>query len=349
MKKALLFLFSFSTLAYENMTIKGYSSCIACHRSSNGGGLLTEYGKYISDTSSLKKSKKLIIERGSIDYALQFRYARIEANSSVRKFPMQADLLTSVDLEEIGTFFIDVARSPKSQAIASGIESPKQSDLWFFRKAIFQYKNFFIGRERFNLGLNLVDHTLLNKSLNRMNVSDLITTMGMKSVTKNESYRFFLIGPSFQENTKNRESGVALDYRKYLNTYLNLGAFSFFTKGKTIDRSSLGINLKTSYSMFALLYEGIYSRRSFKDNSTLDQTTNLVRLSFLPHLSTLLFANYERANRNKTFKLDENRIGYGARIKLWKWLSLQYDHKNIKRNNVEENISVAQVFINFWR
>jgi len=349
MNKRLLFLFSFSTLAYENMVIKGYSSCIACHRSSNGGGLLTEYGKYISDTSSLVKIKKLDFKKESIDYALQFRYARIKANSSVRKFPMQADLLTSVDLKEIGSFFIDMARSPESQVIASGIDSPRQSDLWFFRKAIYQYKNFFIGRERFNLGLNLVDHTILNKSLNRMNVSDLITSMGMKSISKNQSYRLFLVGPSFQENASNRESGIALDYRKYLNTYLDIGFFSFFTKGKTIDRSSLGVNLKTSYSKWALFYEGIYSRRSFRDKSTLDQNTNLVRLSFLPHLSTLLFVNYETARRNKEFKLDETRFGLGSRIKLWKWFSFQYDRKKVKRNSVEENVSVAQVFLNLWR
>ncbi|WP_127716336.1 hypothetical protein [Halobacteriovorax sp. HLS] len=348
MKSLLVLLLTLSAHGYENMIVKGYSSCIACHKSAEGGGLLTEYGKYISNTSSYISSKNFKTDQSRFNYALQFRYAKIDANGSKRSFPMQSDILTNINFKEAGEVFIDIARAPESQAIASGIEEPKQSDLWFFRKAIYHYKNFFIGRQRFNLGLNLVDHTTLNKSLNRMNVSDLASTIGLLKVTKDSSKKVFLFGPSFQENRINKETGIAVDYRKYISKNLNVGGFSYYSLGETIDRGSIGLNFKATISKWALFYEGVYSRREFKKGSSLDQNSSLIRLSFFPYMSTLIFINYEFANRNKNFELEETRVGFGTRLKIWKWISFQYDLKKIERNSVEENISIAQLFLNIW-
>jgi hypothetical protein len=348
MKRLLLLLLSLSSFGYENMIVKGYSSCIACHKSSTGGGLLTSYGKHIASTGSVFNSKNLDPSTSNFNYALQFRYANLEANGVKRNFPMQADILTGISFKEMGEVYADLARAPESQAIASGIDTPKQTDLWFFRKFLYEYKDLFVGRERFNLGVNIVDHTTLNKSLNRMNVNDLVTSLGFKSVSKNSTYRVFAYGPSFQEKDSNKEYGVALDYRRYINSNINIGSFTFLSEGKTIDRFGVGVNLKASLSKFLLLYEGVYSNRGFQDGSALDQRTNLFRLSFIPHMSVELFSNYELAHRNKEFNLDETRLGLGGRLKVWKWISLQYDYKNIERNNVEEEVSIAQLFLNIW-
>ncbi|OUR95397.1 hypothetical protein A9Q84_16310 [Halobacteriovorax marinus] len=355
----LLFLLTSKSFAYESMIVKNYNSCVACHRSPEGGGLLTTYGKVISSSTSLIKGthkegpfKKFINAKGKLDHAFYGRYAYIKTNGESRKFPMQGDYLGAFQATKNVEAVITIARAPKSQAISSGIENPSGSDLIFLRKAVLKVHsgshNLIIGRDRQIQGLNIVDHTVLTKSLNRMNVSDLKTTAKYFYQGESSSFKSELFFPSGQEFEGNKEHGFASEYRKYLDDNLILGGVVLAGFGEVIKRKVVSSFFKKAISSFVLMGEYSYTYRELKLKETFDQRATLTQLSWFLNLHTEIFLRFESVRRNKYFELKEERQTVGMRMRVNPHITFQTDYKKTKRNDLEENLLISQLFFNVW-
>jgi hypothetical protein len=177
MKKALLILFSLSAQAwaFPEMTRHGYTQCTACHLSPSGGGVLTAYGRQMSEEvlsawgykgegqvlhGALKAdpAEKGILAGGDV------RSAQIHRkNSSVRTgrfFLMQANLDLAYQYDRYAAMIsVGQIEEPLSGRVQGNLNATRfygmvnLTEAWALRA----------GRFMPAFGLNMPDHVLVTK------------------------------------------------------------------------------------------------------------------------------------------------------------------------------------------
>jgi len=356
---SLFLLISCKAFSYESMTRHGYQSCVACHYGSEGGGLLTDYGKIISGTTSVIKGtgKKSIVNdklswNNKIDHGIHLRLAHVRKENSKRTFPMQGDYLAAFKGENYN-IRMTVARAPKSETVTDQVNKPSTLDNFYFRdlKISFQLtkkKYLTVGREKQRHGLNLVDHTLYVKSLNRTNVTDLSTVVRMSHIDKKFQLDVDGFLPSYREIEDNQEYGLKGSYRHFGKKW-TVGFHSLAGQTEKIKRVLGGGLGKYTWADFFLMGEINYTKRWIRSTSVnFDQVTSYLKLSYQFYKGMDLFSYYEKANRNKTFDLDLNRWGVGGIVRLFSNLSWQTDYKVTEYVAGDEKILLTQLFFNGW-
>lgn len=357
----ILFIFNFSNAqAFETMIRKGYSSCIACHYSPAGGGILTDYGKMVSTSLSAIAEeeyiegtfKKKMRMDGKLDHAVFFRLAKVKKKDYDETFPMQGDY-AGVYQGEKTTFIAQLARAPEREndEDEESTDKPSEMEKYYFRelKAIYQFseeKFLTVGRQKQNLGPSLEDHTIFNKSLNRFNITDLTTVVAFDYVGEERQFTLSAFLPNSQEEIENAESGIKIEGRTLFGV-TQVGSGVLVGKTESIDRIAYNLFAKIPFSAFVLMVDGIHAQRT-ADSQTFDQNTTWGQISYFPLDSLELSLFSERVDRTSPFEYGQSRQGGGVNFKLTRNLSFRTDYKKTILSNRNEEMLISQLFLNWW-
>lgn len=352
-----IFLSIAKPFAYESMIRKGYTSCLGCHYSPRGGGILTDYGKMVAfseaplklrslEESSLKKSLRF---GGMMDHGVHLRVANVDTEVSNDSFPMQGDYLNAFRFKN-SVLLTTLAKAPVRRS-QSSVEKPAFIDTVYFRdlKLVHSLDNkhfFTLGRERQNLGLKLTDHTLFVKNYNKSNVTDIATFLSYDYVGKDYELTLSSFGPNFQEGIDNKEYGGKVELRRKIAR--SVFGISFL-KGKTnlVSRDLLGIFGKISPTKYISFFsENIMSSRKTSQNIEFSQRTHMIGVLLSPISSMEMSLSAEDIRREDPFYIDQQRAGMNIRQRIFPNLTFQFDWKRTFLSSRNENILISQLFIN---
>ena len=331
---------------YETMVRQGYVSCMTCHHSLSGGGLLNAYGRVLAGELSTFPGKKLP-KKKKWDHGLQLRMSHFKSTARTRTFPMQFDYLSAFKGKKTG-FEGTLAKIPKRQ----NDPQPSLDEQFYIRKALFTYTHnkktiFQIGRDHLDVGLNLVDHTLFIRSNNKRSVSDFFSVV--RGVFYTDTYKIapYIFFPSFQEDYDNTEKGMGIKVEKYLTSYKTVIAFSQLVGDTSnLKRKESSFSFKTGFKKLYFLGQASFTHRTLDGSRTkFDQNTYLFSSYFYPFESFELQMNVEKLFVSSPFSRRSIRSNHGVKWRLFKNLSLEYNAKrNIDRS--DEFQSIYQIYFN---
>lgn len=348
------------------MTGHGYFSCLACHTSSVGGGMLTDYGKGIARATSWRKGEyqegklkqALRGEHGQFDHGIKARMAFIDREYDDKAFPMQFDYLASFKMDEKTLIEVTAARAPNDAKLLNDDLTAKEKggmSRYFIRKFLVHREvneSWIVsgGRDILAYGLNLEDHTILAKSENKFGVTDFPTQLRVTYEGEKNRHLFSVFSPSFQENEGNREYGAVLksewDFQQYKTI---LGANVLAGKTDKVDRQMLGIHFKTSVKPFMLLGEIDYTRRKIKSgNDSFSQWVGFIRLAFNHSESFIPHVTYEVLDVEEPFLNERTYYGAGWSFKPTESVTIVSDYKRQKTKMRTNQLILSQIFWNLF-
>ncbi len=354
MLKLLLLLSSltlpFKAHAYESMIRHGYASCVTCHLSQTGAGLLNSYGKVIAQQFSAF-SKMEMPKKSNFSQGLQTRLAHYRSNGQTRNFPMQFDYLAAFQRDKF-TIEGTLAKAPKDE---SNEEESSFAEEIYVRKALVSYEldkeNIIqLGRDYIDSGLNLIDHTLFVRRNNKRGVTDFFTILrSSHTLKKNWKVIPTLFMPSFQEFSENQEKGLALKVERFMpeqKWVLALSALGGQTD--TLKRREVNISFKKAWKHLVLLGQyGLTHREIRSDDKSFNQRTALLSSRLFPLESLEVYFNWENIDVEDPFLTKATRYGHGLRLKPLSNLSLEYDAKRNTHTGSKFQ-SIFQIYFNGW-
>ncbi len=260
----------FTTLnaeAFPELTRHGYASCIACHVSPNGGGVLTPYGRNLSldMLSTWGNPREAEVLHGFLPkkYMEDLEGSKFRVGGNVRTvqthrdnrnvrsgryFLMQAEVEAAYDA---GPFAVVMSVGKIEDPMGKGNFSFVSSR--FFGLARFgESANARIGRFSTAFGLNLADHTL---SIRRpLGIGPEVERDNVELSWLGEKDQFFA---SYMQTVTatadaSRERAAVFRYERVVNERSRLGAS--FWQG---DGGSENIALGTKFTRFMVALHGI--------------------------------------------------------------------------------------------
>lgn len=353
----LVLLFSSSSFAYEWMLRKGYSSCIACHTSPTGGGIMTDYGKMVSSGISMNGVKEYVEPEwktkirlgGKVDHAAYLRLALLAGDRGDNIFPMQADYVLSYKHGN-STLIAQAGRAPGVYKRADAPQS--EGEKYYFREFKVVHKisdndYLTVGRQKQNLGILLEDHTAYNKSLNRFNVTDLATIVSYDRILDDYQYNISVFGPSYQEKVDNRESGASLSGRTLIGSS-QLGIGALYGKSNSVKRMVYDVLFKYPFAKFLFMFDAMNTSRILESGKSISQSTHYMRLSYFPIDSVELGVVNEKATQETPYEIKADVYGVMANLIMTRNISLRVDVKGTQFAHESSFISMAQIFYNWW-
>ncbi|PIP94032.1 MAG: hypothetical protein COW00_10600 [Bdellovibrio sp. CG12_big_fil_rev_8_21_14_0_65_39_13] len=353
-----LFLFMSNSQAYPTYVRLGYTSCTGCHVSSQGGGLLTEYGKGIASTQALL-AKEPEEETSSRTYiqAFQARLMRYKTESETRLFPMQADYLAHDQLTE--TIHVDgilaVAPKPKDEdpkdkkPIHKRLYARTLSLSWILQSGTKGEQRLSFGIGALSLGIGLVDHTAFVRSENRNQVTD--NPVALKHYFSNEHFQghsyLFTANPNEGEGNKEQGAGLQWFWKPIAN--LAIGTQGLLGKTESIKRKLVGLVAKGGIGKWAFLSEyNLTKRELLASQSTFNQWTGYHQISFYPLDFWHVYISYQNFRRDQSFEVEQSRNGLGTEWRILPNLSASYEYRIKKSGQTEEVSQLAQLYFNWW-
>lgn len=344
-----LSLVSTEAFATEAMIRHKYTSCVACHTSPRGGGLLTGYGKMVSDSLSAMpiNDQAAFFSGGKFSQALQVRLANVKTEDSNDFFPMQADY-TAAFTHKKATFVATLAKDPNRNK-----EDVDKIEEFYFRdaKLIYQLEKnmqLTVGRSSQTLGLRLVDHTLYNRKQNRFDITDLTTVAELDFQAKTYSYYVGAFAPSFQEAESEREYGVKGEYRHFFGAQ-QVGAGLLLGKAEEVNRAVLNLNTKLTYNKNILvMIDGMYTFRDTEQGNNFNQYSAFIRPSYFVKDYWEFFGLGEFIKRDAPFDVNEERLGAGSELHITKNFSLRFDYRRSFMQSRNETMYISQLYFNGW-
>ena len=360
----LLLLFgSLTSFGYESMIRKGYSSCIACHQSPSGGGILTDYGKIITAGVSFFNGqeykegnlKKKIRLNGKVDHAMYLRYAFLRGYEKEEDddegplgttFPMQADYAGLVKFDKT----MVIAQAGRRPDVFEDID---ESEKYYFRelKAVHKLNDesfVTIGRQRQNIGLGLEDHTIFNKKYNRFNITDLETVVGYDRITDQYQYNISLFAPSYSETEDNQESGASFEVRKQIGLG-QIGLGGLYGSTAQVKRNLVDVLFKYPLGKFLVMLEAVATKRDLDHGDSTSQNSNFLRLSYFPLDAWEIAWQRESISRDEPYELDASSTGFMTHFRFTRNLSLRTDVKNtLYEGGDNAQLALTQLIFNWW-
>ena len=376
----LIFLFSVSTKVYsfpQNISY-GYTSCVTCHISPDGGGKASDYGhlalkSFIPDKKDLiswlsnyreERAKNLVAGYdenykpkaqfglgGSIRGMLLSKHQLSPENSSsIRAFPM---LIEARTIALYGNFGFYAALNLLLERDQSKPESNNRIPKAFSRAHWLLYKledkfYFRLGRMELPFGLKTVDHTRATRSLIGFGTKDQHYGLQFDYVTEKFSMHFMpFFGNYLKEKyAKNltEEKGVSLNLNFIWPRHYIFGASTLF------KRTSLG-NKQLDYSLSFqgklpkksyILGEFVHSINSSEEEIQKFATFFRIGKHFSEWVDLYLECSESHSQNLKPYM---NNIRLGAKGRLFPWLELepfiQYKYQSDKFIPKSRNIWLA--------
>ncbi len=254
MKAALLFLIIALTFhakqanAYATYNRLGYISCTACHFLRTGGGLLTPYGQSVS-AAMAAKSEEVSPNEEHVYHGIQARIIEMDSSTRANPFLMQADYLISALATQ--SVRVDAQVGPNLKRGNSFASLPSGWDRVVLRKGMISAElndthSIELGRDAPVSALNLDDHTALLRQQNRNGLFDYPTQFRYVFQTEKIQILPYLMAPSFEEKTENREYGGGIRSEYLLNNSNSIGATGMLGKSPVISRFALSTFFRLS-------------------------------------------------------------------------------------------------------
>lgn len=373
MKLALALIFlSFSPLlfAHESMVGKGYFSCLACHQSSTGGGLLTQYGRGIARATSLRGGEyrpgtlgKALSLDGKLTHQVQARLAQLDQKRGDRFFPMQADYLAAVQVGDSQAVRVTVARAPERAKLLGRNETVEEVgglSQFFVRQLLWEKRlegeedegNWLIhfGRDHLAYSLNTDDHTAFIKAENRFTPTDFPTQL--RFIFEGEKARHFFtgFGPSGQEVDSNREWGVGTKSEwLVLGDWAVAGVSTLYGKTPRLSRLLTGAHVKLGLGPLFLSGALDHTLRTLAGGGdSFGQFTALARAEVFLREWLSFSATKEWMSLDQPFERRREGHSFGARARVSESLALQADYKEWLEGTREHEFILGQLIFNLF-
>ena len=339
--------------AYPTFFAEGYRTCLSCHVSMQGSGLLTDYGKGIGASIALFPKDLALGEpvappAFSVNVGAQVR-AMAVFSDPIAVFPMQADALASLSLgggqRVDGTLGYHSDRSRGTRPF---------KDYFVLRKAIYAYRynkdrEIAVGRDFLPSGLLLDDHTLWIRSRNRRGVTDFPTQVRWDVAGAKTDSSVFAYTPSFQEATNNRESGAGARVEHELSKKFTLGALAQEGVTSSLARTEVAAFSRSLIGDVGLLAELDYTFRKERTGTrdSFSQIVSYVRPYFEPIEGVEAGIGLETLKVTNPYPETAFRGGPTLNLRFNQYFTLIADYKIEIRSGSTISTFSTQVFGHF--
>lgn len=352
-----LVFYSFSLWAHPHYVRLGYTTCTGCHMSSDGSGLLTDYGKGISASESMF-ARDLDSENmtpSNYHQAFQMRVMNVASPVRNRTFPMQFDYLSSFNFFEQLKLMSILAVSPpeNNQSVKSDFFNrlyfrELSLELTINNKANFEDR-FKMGVGLLPLGIGLVDHTAYVRATNRLFVTDIPLHFSYYQNRAHYNFDGFVFLPHPKELELNAERGIGGRFFYKFNPKFSLGPQFLLGNSKSINRQMTGVLIKAGKDKFSYLGELDYTRRTIKaDQSKFTQWAIYQGLSYFPWAYLSPSITYQKLIMNDTFKTEEERYAFLIDWKIFTTFSFSTEMRYKKNDTHKETEYLSQAYLNWW-
>lgn len=243
-----VFLSTRAALGYVELTRHGFPNCIACHVSPDGGGVLTPYGRQLSEEilsfASRKEESKFLyaftppdwLQLGGDIQALQL-YQKTDRFREARFIHMQSDVEAALSSKP---WVLDLSlgsQSKGSQNFSGGII--------FSRRHYVGYRpqdelSFRVGRFMPAYGINLPDHTVVTRRDLKWDEGGEAYNLEGAWLGKNMDFFMTVVFGRLDAPKLKRERGVALRGSRFFGDGFKVGASYFFGDSDVGSRHFFG-------------------------------------------------------------------------------------------------------------
>lgn len=353
--------------AHESMVTKGYFSCLACHQSSTGSGLLNAYGRGIAKATSTFGGEyrpgmisTALSLKGRVNQQVQARVAHLDRKQGDRVFPMQTDYLAAMRVREQSEISLTVARAPKSARLKGGDQTVEEAgglSQFFVRKLLVTQEvsesvAVEVGRDYVAYGLKPEDHTLFIQAENRFGVTDFPTQL--RAIFEGERARHFLafLAPSGQEAQSNKEWGVSTKNEWLLfeeDVTLIMGLSGLKGRSDRIDRTLFGVHLKLGWGKLFFQAQLDQNNRVLQANDqSFKQITGFARMEWRLFEWFTTHMTREWLQVDDPFERRRQGFGVGGRWRLSESVSFSGDYKESKLGRRVDKSFLSQAIFNIF-
>jgi hypothetical protein len=264
--------------AYPQFIRHEYPTCVACHVSPRGGGILTDYGQGIAASLSAFTQDyegppttpfyKFITADNRLTHGFQFRLMQVrKENRPPSTFPMQMDYLNVAQFNPKWRFETTLGIFVQRNGQGSVSLDMGVFNKLVLRKALLvdrysEESEVSVGRDFLPIGLNLDDHTLYVKAKNRRGVLDFSTQARWDTWKGDWQLTPFVFAPSYEETFPNREWGLGGRAEYSITKRFTLGGTMLAGRSQAIGRELVDVFTRYSpITLFAILAEYDYTLR----------------------------------------------------------------------------------------
>jgi hypothetical protein len=341
--------------AYVTYNRMGYVSCGACHFSPTGGGLVTAYGRSVGAAVSFF-NQELNPPEQRVYQGLHLRALQLDSSERANPFLMQADYLLSAALAS--KIRLDLRLGPNfKQAQSSFVSIPSGWDGWVVHRAMLNVElteegSIQVGRDIALSGLNIDDHISFLKSRNRRGVFDYPTQLRYIHQTENLQLIPYLLAPSFEESSSNREYGGGFRGEYAFNSNNSAGLTGLFGNSPAITRYSTGAFFRLSqahWNGFAGEYVFTHLRPHISASGFDQHTVYLKSYLAVPEWVETSWV-LEYLNRTEPFAETGFQYGPEVNVRIQEFVSLMGAGRKETRAGSNQNADwswYGQVFLHF--
>jgi hypothetical protein len=346
-----LVVLSANAWAYPNYVRLGYVSCAVCHVSSQGQGLLTEYGKSIAAGSAFfSRESREETQASFVRWGLQARAIAIVQKSRSEFFPMQLDGMTSIGSANLRSDAV-IGVTPLRQKNAARAGRGALGEDFVLRKALIAGKptenmEWILGRDFASAGIATDDHTAFIRALTRRGVTDYPTQARLDLSTERWLHSYAFLAPSFEESFSAREYGVSARLERILNESATVGGLVVFAKSNSIERLAISGFTRWGFtSSLALVSEIQLTTRELRSGQRFEQWIAHARPSLAALEWVELALPVEVLSISPPFQDLALQSGPSANLRLIREASLLLDGRWTLRGGQAQRVFLAQVFV----
>lgn len=335
------FISSFQAFAFVENVTHGYPACIACHVSPNGGGLLTDYGRSLSNElmstwntgdnfsepffGALKNKKTL-----KLGGDLRTIQTRVENNNieSGKLFPMQQNIEAGVKVDRlmfVGT--AGVKQGPDYVPQRGTFLSERHYVLWTPNPT----SRLRAGKFRQSFGINTPNHTRLTKQ--EFGFGFLSEAYNVEYSHFYETYEITVgtsLGQMDTPQDPRSEKSFSTHFTYYLNENSRFG-ISYLLGESTIQRRNLiSLNGVFPFSDDWLgLYELVYQSSHLASSSSFEnkKIASFLKLGHSPLKGLMWYAFFEHVSNDTSSAYSlEHAPGLGLQWLPISHLNIQFEY-----------------------
>lgn len=354
----LLQIFVSTAYAYPQYIRLGYKTCIGCHYSPQGGGMLSPYGKGISSTQSffskeLSEDDEEKLSTQKYFQSIQSRILNYKTKEKNRLFPMQLEYLGRYDFD--GRLFANftMAVSPPKENVDSE-RAPKTHERIYSRIAELSYKldkqsSLAVGISPLPIGIGLIDHTAFVRSGNRLQITDIPVSARYFYADDKNSYNAFIYLPHYLEKAGNRELGFGGQYWYNLNPNFTIGFQNQNGQSYTIRRHLFGLLLKAGVGKYSAISEFNYTQRNIiREKNSFGQITHYTHFAYHPTDWSMISYNFQGQKRNRDFNSDVSQHAFILQVKINKAFTLIAETRINVLESEKTKAHLLQGFFQWW-
>lgn len=305
-------LFAVSAFGFAQNAVHGYPACIACHVSPNGGGLLTDYGRSLSNElmSTWNTGDNFsnpfygaFKNPETVKFGGDFRNAQSYfKNRNVdrgRLFFMQQNVEAGVKYDNVmfvGT--LGLQQGPEGSPRRGQFLSERHYALW----SPSQTSKLRVGKFRQTFGINTPNHTRLIKNL--FGFGSLTEKYNVEFSKFYETYEVTVgasLGRIDNPRTPNDEQSVSASYTYYMNENSRIGGSLLLGESTQRRRTLASVNGIIPLSEEWLIMSEIdyeYAHLSANPGQALNTFASLIRLGNSPVKGLMWYALFEHASQD---------------------------------------------------